>query len=95
MLKALRPSPGLRTAGFPPIAVRWRGYRPDRHALRDFLDLTGLRADTALPMLYPHVFGIRLYMVILTRPTFPIPVWSALQVRNHLIQHEPIPRMPP
>jgi len=41
-------------------------------------------------MIYPHVFGFRLQMVVLTHPTFPIPIWSALQIRNRLLQHRPI-----
>ena len=92
MLNALRPRRGLRSAGgFPPIVVRWRKHRVDRSQLLDFLQLTGLRADASLPIIYPHVFGFRLQMVVLTHPTFPIPIWSALQVRNHLHQHRPIP----
>jgi hypothetical protein len=92
MLNALRPSPGLHAAGgFPPIVARWRKHRVDRSQLLGFLQLTGLRADASLPMIYPHVFGFRLQMVILTHPTFPIPIWSALQIRNHLQQHRPIP----
>jgi hypothetical protein len=92
MLNALRPHRGLRSAGgFPPIAVRWLKHRVDRSQLLDFLQLTGLRADASLPIIYPHVFGFRLQMVVLTHPTFPIPIWRALQVRNHFRQHRPIP----
>jgi acyl dehydratase len=91
MLKALRPSRGLRAgAGFPPIVARWRQHRVDRSQFLDFLRLTGLSADASLPMIYPHVFGFRLQMVVLTHPTFPLPIWGALQIRNHLQQHRPI-----
>jgi hypothetical protein len=91
MLNALRPSGRLRQAGpSPAITARWRNLRVDRNQLDDFLQLTGLRADVALPMIYPHVFGFRLQMVVLTHPTFPIPIWSALQIRNQLLQHRPI-----
>jgi acyl dehydratase len=96
MLNALRSSPGLpRTGGFPPIVARWRQHRVDRRQLADFLELTGLRADSHLPMMYPHVFGFRLQMVILTHPAFPIPIWRALQIRNHLLQRRPIPSNSP
>jgi hypothetical protein len=92
MLNALRPSLGLRAAGgFPQITARWRGYRIDRDEVRDFLDLTGLSAGSSLPILFPHVVGFRLHMVVLIHPTFPIPIWGALQTRNHLLQHEPVP----
>jgi len=30
-------------------------------------------------------------MAVLTHPTFPMPIWGALQIRNHLLQHRPIP----
>ena len=36
------------------------------------------------------MFGFRLPSVVLTHPTFPIPIWSTLQVRNHLHQQQPI-----
>jgi hypothetical protein len=39
-------------------SARWRNLRVDRNQLDDFLRLTGLRADAALPMIYPHVFGL-------------------------------------
>jgi hypothetical protein len=92
MLRALRPKPGLRAAGgFPPITARWRRHRVDRDQLLDLLDLTGLPTDASLPLLYPHVFGFRLHMVILTHPIFPVPIWNALQIRNRLLQHRPIP----
>ena len=44
-----------------------------------------------MPILYPHVFGFRLQMAILTHPAFPLPIWGALQIRNHLLQCRPIP----
>jgi hypothetical protein len=41
-------------------------------------------------MLFPHVFGFPAQMAILTHPLFPVPIWGALQIRNHLLQHRPI-----
>jgi len=91
MLRAVWPSPGLRkTGGLPSIRVGWRRHRIDPRHLARFLRLTGLRADRGVPMLYPHVFGFPLHMVILTHPAFPLPIWGALQVRNHLLQRRPI-----
>jgi hypothetical protein len=92
MLKALLPSPGLHKSGsFPSITARWHNHRVDRQRLLELVQLTGLRAATYLPMIYPHVFGFRLQMVVLTHPAFPLPVWGALQIRNHLLQYRPIP----
>jgi len=71
-------------------AARWHGHRVDPETLADFLVVTGLPGGPYLPLLYPHVFGFRLAMVILTRPTSPFPIWNVLQTRNHLLQHRPI-----
>jgi hypothetical protein len=92
MVRALYPSPGLKgTEGVPPLRAIWRRHRIDQRHLAEFLRLTGLRADHGVPILYPHVFGFHLQMVILTHPAFPLPIWRTLQIRNHLLQHQPIP----
>lgn len=88
MVRALYPSPGLRkTGGFPPLRARWLGLSIDRKHLDACMELTGLRAEDGLPILYPHIFGFPVLMAILTHPAFPLPIWNALQVRNHLLQH--------
>jgi acyl dehydratase len=80
----------------PPISAHWRRHRPDPHDLAAFERITGLatRRDAPipapLPLLYPHTFGFRLAMAILTHPRFPVPIWGVLQTRNHLVQHRPI-----
>jgi acyl dehydratase len=92
MLRALLPSPGLsRAGGFPPLRAVWQGYRACPQDVDAFLKLTGLSADSGLPLLYPQVAGFRLLMVLLTHPAFPLPIWRALQIRNHLLLHRPIP----
>jgi hypothetical protein len=92
MLRTLAPPPGRKgTVDFPPIQATWRGHRIDRRHLADFLRFAGLRYDRNLPMLYPHVFGFPLQMTILMHPAFPIRPWRVLQIRNHLLQHRPIP----
>ncbi|MBI5342609.1 MAG: acyl dehydratase [Deltaproteobacteria bacterium] len=92
MLRSLTPSAGLKKAGgFPPVRAIWRGHRVDRGRIAEFLRLAGLRADRTLPMLYPHVFGFQLQMVIITHPAFPIRPWNGLQIRNRILQRRPIP----
>lgn len=89
MVRALYPSPGLRNGKeIAPVQAIWSGHRLDQAQLNEFLGLTGLRSDCGLPILYPHVFGFRLIMAVLTHPAFPLPIWRALQIRNHLRQHE-------
>lgn len=91
MVRAVRPVRRPRRLQ-PDIVVRWAGHRPDPARLEAFLRLTGLPDGRALPLLYPHTFGFRLAMVLLTHPSFPVPIWGVLQVRNHLRQHRPIAR---
>ncbi len=91
MTRALYPSAGLAKAGrFPSIVVSWRQHRVDRRHLDRFLGLTGLEAGGHLPLLFPHVVSFPLQMTILTHPMFPVPIWGALQIRNHLLQHRRI-----
>lgn len=93
MLRALYPSPGLEGGkDIAPVQATWTQHRLDQARLTEFLDLTGLSADRGLPILYPHVFGFRLIMAVLTHPAFPLPIWRALQIRNRLRQHEWIDR---
>jgi hypothetical protein len=91
MVRAFLPSPGLKRArGFPPIRMVWKDARVGRQDLSSFLRFTGLRPGQGMPLLFPHVFGFRLQMALLTHPAFPLPIWGALQIRNHLLQHRPI-----
>src|SRR6185369_10158497 len=39
------------------------------------------------PVLFPQVVGFRLQMALLTHPAYPLPIWTALQVRNRLVRH--------
>ncbi len=92
MARAFYPSPRRRgPVLFPDLRVRWRGHRIDRRHLSTFRELTGLREEPGLPLLYPHVLGFRLHMVVLTHPSFPVPIWRALQIRNHLLRHRHVP----
>jgi len=91
MGRAFYPSPGLlKTGRFPPLRAAWRGHRVDPAHLAEFHLHTGLRAENELPLLYPLVLAFPLQMVILTHPAFPLPIWGALQIRNHVLQHGPI-----
>jgi acyl dehydratase len=83
----LRPPPP-----FPALRARWSGAGPDGARLERFSRLTGLPVNERLPALYPQVFTFPLQMAILTHPSFPLPVWKTLQIRNRLQQHRPIPR---
>jgi acyl dehydratase len=90
MLRAMAPV-ARRIDLAPQIVARWHGHVADRTELAAFRRVTGLSADPDhLPLLYPHTFGFRLPMAILTHPSFPVPIWGVLQTRNRLTQHRPI-----
>lgn len=88
MVRAFLPSPGRRWAGaFPSIVERWSQLRIDGRHQHSFRGLTGLPVGGRTLLLYPHVFGFPLQMALLTHPAFPLPIWRALQIRNHLLLH--------
>lgn len=91
MAGAFFPPASRRRAGpYPPLVLRWRGHRPEPRRLRELLALTGLPDGPFVPLLYPHVFGFRLHMALLTHPACPAPIWRVLQIRNHLVQRRPL-----
>jgi acyl dehydratase len=93
MARALYPSPGLvAERGFPAIDARWPRHRLDQGHLDHFLRSTGLDAQHGIPIIYPQVFTFRLQMAVVTHPAFSLPIWRALQIRNHLVEHRPVPR---
>ena len=72
----------------PPIRAHSHRHHADPNERAEFNRVAGLPPGAAvLPLLYPHTFGFRLAMAILTHPRFPVPIWGVLQTRNHLVQH--------
>jgi len=84
--------PKRKAAALPKLELRLPEARLVDADLADYLRLTGLAADHGLPLSWPQVWGFRLQMALLTDRQFPLPIWSALQVRNVLRQHLPLPR---
>jgi hypothetical protein len=89
MLRGATPA-AHRAQSRPLLVVRWRDHRVDPNELAAFLRVTGLPGSSRLPLLYPHVFGFRLSMAVLTHPAFPVPIWGVVQTRNHLLSHRAI-----
>lgn len=88
MARAVRRSRGLAQGeGIAPIAVQWQGLRIEPAQLERFCRETGQRVDAGVPVLFPQVIGFRLQMALLTHPAYPLPIWTALQVRNRLVRH--------
>lgn len=88
MARAFRRSTGLAPGGIvPPLAVQWNGMRLGAANLERFCRETGLGAAEGVPVLLPQAVGFRLQMALLTHPAYPLPIWTALQVRNRLVRH--------
>src|ERR1039458_2972715 len=91
MARAFRPSAGLARDGcFPHLTQRWAGMRFEPGHLAAFQRATGLTVEDGVSLLYPHVLGFRLQMAVLTHLAFPLPIWTALQIRNRLVRHRPL-----
>ena len=91
MLQAFRPSPGWRSErGCPDMRLRWSNYRIDSAASAQLAAICGFAGEGGSAqgtILYPQVTGFRLVMAVLTHPSWPLPIWNALQVRNRITQH--------
>jgi hypothetical protein len=74
---------------FPQLVERWTGVRIGGAHEARFREATGSDAGCVI---YPHVLGFRVQMALLTHPAFPLPLWSALQIRNRLVSHRPLDR---
>jgi hypothetical protein len=94
MARALAPSPRLRAdRGVPQVVETWSPVRIDADHLATFRRMTGLTDDgDGIPILYPHVLAFPLLMALLTHRSWPLPIRSALQVRNRLVRHRRIDR---
>lgn len=82
-----------RQRRFPDLRLIWRRYVVEARDIDELLSLAGAtdrRASAPVLLLAPHVTGFRLLMAMLTHPSWPIPIWRALQVRNRLLLHRPI-----
>lgn len=91
MARACVPSPGFKTGvGVPHIGAQWLNATVPSRAVADFSRLTNLASDGTLPTLFLQTWTFRLQMAVLTHRSFPLPVWGALQIRNHLTQHRPV-----
>lgn len=86
MARALLPKP--RQPVLPELTLRLASMAARPADLQAYGELTGQHAGPALPLAWPQVWGFRLQMALLTDRLFPLPIWSALQVRNRLLQHE-------
>lgn len=90
MAGAFLPRAKRSTQAIPPLRATWSPATITPGVFADFTRSTGLRDQTTLSVLFPQTWGFRLQMAVLTSRAFPLPIWNALQVRNHLLLHRPI-----
>lgn len=81
---------GAADGPLPAMVAEWHGQRSTPAEQTEFRELSGMPADSALSILYPHTASFPLLMAMLSHPAFPLPIWRVLQVRNRLTLHEAI-----
>jgi hypothetical protein len=74
----------------PDWALRVRALRVDRANLTAYNALCGLPQGDDLPMLYPQVLATPLFLHLMTRPGFPVPLLGLVHVRNTVEQRRPL-----
>jgi len=74
----------------PDWQVRVRAVRVDRARLNAYSVLCGLAESPELPTLYPQVLATPLFLNLMTRPGFPLPLLGLVHVRNDVLQQRPL-----
>ncbi|WP_029922852.1 MaoC/PaaZ C-terminal domain-containing protein [Nevskia soli] len=78
------------TPVLPDWQVRVRALRVDRARLNAYSALCGLPESPELPILYPQVLATPLFLNLMTRPGFPLPLLGLVHVRNDVAQQRPL-----
>ena len=78
------------TPVLPDWQVRVRALRVDRARLNAYSALCGLPESPELPILYPQVLATPLFLNLMTRPGFPLPLLGLVHVRNDVEQQRPL-----
>jgi len=74
------------TPQLPNWALRVRALRVDPARLQAYQALCGLPQGETLPILYPQVLATPLFLHLMTRPGFPVPLLGLVHVRNTVEQ---------
>ena len=78
------------TPVLPDWQVRVRAVRVERARLNAYSVLCGLPESPELPILYPQVLATPLFLNLMTRPGFPLPLLGLVHVRNDVEQQRPL-----
>jgi len=82
-----RPKEGI---ALPDWQVRVKALRVDRARLNAYSALCGLPESPELPILFPQVLATPLFLDLMTRPGFPLPLLGLVHVRNAVEQRRPL-----
>lgn len=82
-----RPGEGI---SLPDWQVRVKALRVDRARLNAYSTLCGLPESPELPILFPQVLATPLFLDLMTRPGFPLPLLGLVHVRNEVEQRRPL-----
>lgn len=74
----------------PEWQLRVRAVRVDRAKLNAYSALCGLPESPELPILFPQVLATPLFLSLMTRPGFPLPLLGLVHVRNEVEQVRPL-----
>lgn len=85
--------PGLRPGQtLPALSAAWPEAHIALKGVQEYRDATGTADDGNLPLLYPHILASGLHLAMLTDKAFPLSLLGAVHLRNHVLQHAPIPQ---
>lgn len=75
----------------PTIQIEWPRLKIDETHFGKFKQIVGLTPDeSSVPLLYPLTLAFALNVSILSHKSFPLSIFRMLNIRNHIIQHQPI-----
>ncbi len=74
----------------PDWQTRVRALRADPARLAAYNELCGYAESDHLPMLFPQAMATPLFLSLMTRPGFPLPLLGLVHVRNELEQVRPL-----
>jgi acyl dehydratase len=81
---------GRGAPSLPQWQERVRALRVDPARLKAYCDLCGLPEAAELPVLYPQVLATPMFLDLMTRPGFPMPLLGLVHVRNEVVQQRPL-----
>lgn len=91
MSLAFLPKKGFKNIGnLPAIIASLKNHKPNSTSVKTFDRLTNIQSEKEFHPIFLHTISFRMIMSVLTHPAFPEPIWSILQIRNIITQHQAV-----